>query len=69
MPGRTETDASCLLNLVGGFWTTQVIYAAVELGLADAMAQGPCSIQSLATGLNANRDTIEPCEHQARSRL
>ena len=59
MSTRTETDASCLLNLVGGFWTTQVIYTAVELGLVDAMAQGPCSIQSLATRLNANRDAIE----------
>jgi hypothetical protein len=59
MSTQTETDASCLLNLVGGFWTTQVICTAVELGLADALAQGPCSIQSLATRLNANCDAID----------
>jgi hypothetical protein len=59
MAAQTEADASCLLNLVGGFWTTQVIYTAVELGLADAMAQGPCSIQNLSTRLKANHDAIE----------
>ena len=58
MSTQTDTDASCLLNLVGGFWTTQAIYTAVELGLADAMAQGPGGIPSLATRLNANRDAV-----------
>jgi hypothetical protein len=59
-PTQTETEETCLLNMVGGFWTTQVIYSAVEIGLADALSQGPSNVQSLATRLNASRDAIEP---------
>jgi hypothetical protein len=59
MSTQTEADETCLLNMVGGFWTTQVIYTTVEIGLADALSQGPRNVQSLATRLNANRDAIE----------
>jgi orsellinic acid C2-O-methyltransferase len=41
-------DRTRLLGLINASWTTQVIAAAVELGLADAMSGGPSSVAALA---------------------
>jgi hypothetical protein len=37
-----------LLALINGNWTTQVIYVAAKLGLADLLAEGPQPADALA---------------------
>jgi hypothetical protein len=52
----TDRDAARLLDLIGGAWATQVIAAAVELGLPSLLAQSPASAAALAhhTGCDAD---------------
>lgn len=49
------TAETRLLELVNGCWTTQAVYAATELGIADALAGGPTTAGDLAgrLGLDA----------------
>lgn len=51
--------ASRLLDLIGGNWTTQVIGAAVTLGVVDELARGRCTAEQLA-----QRTGCAPCSLQ-----
>lgn len=45
-----------LLELASGFMSTQVVYTAARLGIADALADGPLSADDVAAGLGSNPD-------------
>ena len=45
-------------ELIFGAWTAQTIATAVDLGVADALAGGPLSIDELAAGVGANSDAL-----------
>lgn len=56
---RTDQDAGAelaqrLLALIAGGWTTQAVYVAAELGLADALAAGPRTSADLAAATGAH---------------
>ena len=59
--GGTEVDAPHahrLLHLINASWTTQAIYAAVELGLPDLLAAGPQRTESLAALSGSHPDAL-----------
>jgi O-methyltransferase domain/Dimerisation domain len=43
-----------MLKLITGAWLSQAIYAAAELGVADALAEGPKTLEALSLRLGAN---------------
>ena len=46
---RTQAEAqAALLQMTNGYWTTQVIYTAAKLGIADQLADGPQNVETLA---------------------
>ena len=51
-------DRERLFGLINAAWTTQVIATTVELGLIDAMATGPASIQTLAEASQAHAPSV-----------
>jgi C-methyltransferase len=48
-----------LSELVVGAWVAQAVHAAAELGIADALADGPLSVDELARRVEADRDALE----------
>jgi orsellinic acid C2-O-methyltransferase len=49
VPGSTPlASPQTLLALINGNWTTQVLYVAAKLGLADLLAEGPQPAEALA---------------------
>jgi hypothetical protein len=44
---------SRLASLLGGYWISQTLYVAAELGLADALANGPRDARTLAASVGA----------------
>ena len=47
-----------LHELIFGAWTSQTITAVADLGVADALADGPLPIDELATRVGANPDAL-----------
>jgi C-methyltransferase len=47
-----------LSELVVGAWVAQAVHAAAELGIADALADGPLAIDELARGVEADPDAL-----------
>ena len=56
--GPSAGDRERLLGLINAGWTTQVIASAVALGLIDAMASGPASIQTLAEASQSHAPSV-----------
>jgi orsellinic acid C2-O-methyltransferase len=56
--GQSGGDRERLMGLINASWTTQVIAAAVELGLIEAMAAGPASVQALALASRAHAPSV-----------
>jgi acetylserotonin N-methyltransferase len=52
-------EATVVLDLLVGFRKSKVMFAAVTLGVFDALAAGPMSLDSLSDQLHANRDALE----------
>lgn len=50
--------AATLEQLILGAWVSQAITAVAELGIADALADGPLSIGELATKVGADPDAL-----------
>src|ERR1700755_526441 len=48
-----------LSELVVGAWVAQAVHAAAELGVADALADGPLPIDELAFRVDADPDALE----------
>ena len=52
--GSEDVDPDERLGeLLGGFVGTQLLYVATELGVADELAEGPCTIEALAERVEA----------------
>ena len=47
-----------VITLAGGAWTTQIIYAAAKLGIADLLGNGPKSADALARETGSNPEAI-----------
>lgn len=47
-----------LFDLLNGYWRTQLLCAAAELGVADVLAEGPCDIATLARRTGADGDAL-----------
>lgn len=58
-PMNCDTDAARLVEMAHGLWTTQALFAAVELGLVDALASGgPMRAEALAEQRSCNADAV-----------
>src|SRR5690349_13519371 len=55
----TVPDPSVVLDLMTAFRSSKVMFAAVSLGVFDALADGPKSAAALAERLNANPQALE----------
>ena len=50
--------AAQLVDMVRGYQTTQVIYTAADLGLADLLATGPKTVEALAQATATHAPTL-----------
>jgi len=55
----TRPDPSVVLDLIEGFRRSKAMFAAVSLGIFDALAGGPKRLDELAIELKASRDGLE----------
>jgi C-methyltransferase len=55
---RSAPAAAVMFELVLGAWVAQAIHAAAELGIADALAEGPLSLDDLAERVGADSDAL-----------
>jgi hypothetical protein len=55
---RMAPPHAVMMDLIGGAWTAQAITAAAELGVADALAKAPLSIDELAGAVDADPDAL-----------
>lgn len=47
-----------MMEMILGAWTSQAITAAADLGIADALSNGPLSAEQLAKAVNADADAV-----------
>ena len=61
MPGNTEPQkqAAAILSMAFAFVTSQVLYQAADLGLADCLAGGALTAQDLASKIGAHPESLE----------
>jgi hypothetical protein len=57
MPENSDLKAK-FVGLARGYWITQMMFVAAELGLADHLANGPKSIQELAAICDADANSL-----------
>lgn len=55
---RSAPPYVAMMELIFEEWTAQAITAAVQLGVPDALADGPLPIEELASRVNANPDAL-----------
>jgi hypothetical protein len=55
---RMAPPHAVMMDLIVGAWTAQAITAAAQLGVADALAKAPLSIDELAAAVDADPDTL-----------
>jgi acetylserotonin O-methyltransferase len=55
----TQPDPAVVLDLIEAFRRSKTMFAAVSLGVFDALANGPKSLSELAEQLPANPDALE----------
>ncbi|MBI2830768.1 MAG: methyltransferase domain-containing protein [Chloroflexi bacterium] len=55
---RLSPPFAQVLTLAGGAWTSQIIYAAAKLGIADLLGNGPKSADALAKESGSNPEAI-----------
>jgi hypothetical protein len=48
-----------LMELTVGAWVSQAVHAAAELGIADALAEGPLPLNELANRVGADSDALK----------
>ncbi len=51
-------SAAELRRLVNGFQVSQALHVAAVLGISDALADGPCTVQELATAVGAHKRSL-----------
>jgi DNA-binding transcriptional ArsR family regulator len=55
---RTVPPYAAMMEMIMNAWTAQAIAAVVELGIADALADGPLRAEDLASRVNADPDAL-----------
>ncbi|MGB6514454.1 methyltransferase [Mycobacterium sp.] len=55
---RMAPPHAAMMELIMGAWIAQAITAAADLGVADALANGPLSADELAAAVNADPDAL-----------
>ncbi|MCC7419036.1 MAG: homocysteine methyltransferase, partial [Planctomycetaceae bacterium] len=55
----SRPDPSIVLDLLEAFRRSKTMFAAVSLGVFDALASGPKAATALASELEANEDSLE----------
>jgi Dimerisation domain len=55
---RMVPPQAAMMELITNGWAAQAITAAADLGIADALANGPLSADELATAVDAEADTV-----------
>lgn len=55
---RMVPPHAAMMDLIVGGWTAQAITVAADLGVADALAEGPLSVDELAAAVDADPDTL-----------
>jgi hypothetical protein len=55
---RMVPPQAAMLEMITNAWVSQSITTAVDLGIADALVDGPLSAEQLADAVNANADTV-----------
>jgi len=55
---RMVPPHAAMMDLITEAWTAQAITAAAELGVADALAKAPLSVDELAAAVDADPDTL-----------
>ncbi|MBL8482675.1 MAG: hypothetical protein JNJ60_10790 [Rhodocyclaceae bacterium] len=53
-----RSEPAALIDLIGACWTTQALYVAADLGLADLLAQQPASAEQLAACTRSHPDAL-----------
>jgi O-methyltransferase/methyltransferase family protein len=56
---RTVPPYAAMLEMIMNAWSAQAITVAVELGIADALADGPLAADELASRVNADADALD----------
>ncbi|MGW4096727.1 methyltransferase [Mycobacterium sp. NPDC004974] len=56
---RAVPPPAAMLEMILGAWVAQGIAAAAQLGVADALADGPLHTEELARRVDANSDTLD----------
>ena len=54
----TQPHEQQLDQMITGYWTSQAIYAAAKLGIADLLKDGPRTVEQLAEGSSTNADAL-----------
>ncbi len=57
-PARKTQGPAVLMQMMTGYWVSQVIYTVSKLGIADLLKAGPRHITELVTDLEANEDFL-----------
>ncbi len=55
---RTAPPYAAMMELIMSAWTSQAISVAVELGVADALSDGPLEVSDLASRVDADPDAL-----------
>src|SRR5262249_16852265 len=55
---RLAPAPAAMIEMILATWTSQAITAAAQLGVADALANGPLTIDELADRVGANADAL-----------
>ena len=55
---RMLPGAAVMMEMITGAWCAQAITAAADLGIADALANGPLTARELAAAIDADADTV-----------
>jgi C-methyltransferase len=55
---RLTPAPAAMMEMIIATWTSQAITAAAQLGIADALADGPLTVNEVAARVNANADAL-----------
>lgn len=55
---RMVPPPAAMMEMITNAWAAQAITAAADLGIADALAKGPLSLDDLADAVDADADTV-----------
>jgi O-methyltransferase/methyltransferase family protein len=55
---RMVPPPAAMMELVTNAWVAQAVTTAADLGIADALAKGPLSVDELADAVDADADTV-----------